>query len=349
MTMKKISWIELSGRAARMFFPLFLIAALLISAAGECRADAVLNEKGIAVEGDLTEEPVSNTKKDGVFTILCVGVDDASMSTDTIMVGRIDTNLHKMDFISIPRDLLINVPWECRKINSVYAGSKGGEEGIQALLTQVKRLTGFEPDYYAFVNLFCFSWAIEALGGVWYDVPFEMSYQDEAQGLYIDLQPGYQLLNPYQAMGLVRYRYSYENGDLGRIDIQHDFLKSVLSQLISAKNIPNLPWLIRIAEENLETNLTVGNMVWLAYQLLKTKSDDICFYTMPTYEAILRDYSYAFCRPWDWIPMVNEYLNPMEEEIVWGDVDIVYHDGTKYCGTQGYLSEDWYYDEEPKK
>ena len=68
-----------------------------------------------------------------------------------------------------------------------------------------------------------------------------------------------------------------------------------------------------------------------------------------TYEAILRDYSYAFCRPWDWIPMVNEYLNPMEEEIVWGDVDIVYHDGTKYCGTQGYLSEDWYYDEEPKK
>ncbi|MDO5445473.1 MAG: LCP family protein [Eubacteriales bacterium] len=305
---------------------------------------AILNDKGIEVEDNMTEEPIAGTKKDGVFTILCVGVDDASMSTDTIMVGRIDTKNHTMDFISIPRDLLINVPWECRKINSVYAGSKGGEEGVEALKMHIKRLIGFDVDYYAFIDLFCFSWAIEALGGVWYDVPMEMSYADEAQDLYIELKPGYQLLNSYEAMGLVRYRYEYFNGDLDRINLQQDFLKSVMSQLISAKNIPNLPWLIRIAKENMLTNLTGGNMVWLAYQLLKTKEENINFYTMPTYTAKIQNYSYAVCRPWDWLPMVNEYLNPLDEEIGWGNVDIVYDDGEKYAGTQGYLSESWYYD-----
>lgn len=308
-------------------------------------AFAVLNEKGIEVEGDLTEEPVLGTKKDGVFTILLAGIDDASLSTDTMMVGRIDTVNHTMNFVSIPRDLIINVPWECRKLNSVYAGSKGGEEGINALKIQIRRLTGFDVDYYAFVNLFCFCWAIEALGGVWYDVPMEMTYIDEAQDLYIDLQPGYQLLNPYQAMGLVRYRYEYTDGDLGRISLQQDFLKSVMSQLISAKNIPNLPFLIRIANENLITDLSTGNMVWLAYQLLKTDPDDLNFYTMPTDTTILRGYSYAVCRPWEWLPMLNEVLSPLDEEIGWGHVDIVFNNGEKYSGTQGYLSEDWYYDE----
>lgn len=308
-------------------------------------AYAVINENGIEVADDLTEEVVEGKKKDGVFTILCVGIDDASMSTDTMIVGRVDTKQHTMDFVSIPRDLIINVPWECRKLNSVYAGSKGGDEGVEALKIQIKRLLGFEVDYYAFIDLFCFSWAIEALGGVWYDVPMEMSYADEAQDLYIELKPGYQLLNSYQAMGLVRYRYEYFNGDLDRINLQQDFLKSVMTQLISAKNIPNLPWLIRIAKENLITDLSSGNMVWLAYQMLKTDPDQIRFHTMPTYTTILRDYSYAICQPWDWLPMVNEFLNPTDEEIGWGHVDIVYNDGEKYAGTQGYLSEDWYYKE----
>lgn len=333
----------------KRFLSLLLVLSIIFSSFISEASFAVLNDKGIEVEEDLTEEPITGSKKDGIFTILCVGVDDASMSTDTIMVGRIDTKRNTMDFVSIPRDLLINVPWECRKINSVYAGSKGGEEGVEALKIQIKRLTGFDVDYYAFVDLFCFSWAIEALGGVWYDVPMEMSYEDKAQDLYIQLEPGYQLLDPYEAMGLVRYRYEYFNGDLDRIALQQDFLKSVMTQMISAKNIPNLPWLIRIAKENLITNMTGGNMVWMAYQLLKTKEENIHFYTMPTYTTNLQNYSYAVCQPWDWLPMVNDYLNPSDEEIGWGNVDIVYNDGEKFAGTQGYLSEDWYYKIEKKE
>ena len=301
-------------------------------------------EEEIAQSARTTLESLSGSRGDGVITILCCGIDDASMSTDTMIVGKIDTKAHTMDFVSIPRDLLINVPWDCRKLNSVYAGSKGGEEGIKALLLQIKRITGFDVDCYAFIDLFCFSWAIEALGGVWFDVPCEMSYIDEAQDLYIDLQPGYQLLNPYEAMGLVRYRYTYENGDIDRIELQHSFLKSVMSQLISAGNIPNLPFLLRVARENMQTNLSTGNMAWLAFQLLRTDEENINFFTMPVDTFYLRDYSYAVCRVWDWLPLVNEHLNPTGEDLGWGNVDLVYYNGEKYAGTQGYLAEDWYYD-----
>jgi len=302
-------------------------------------------ETDVAASAGVELEPLSGKKSDGIITVLCCGIDDASLSTDTIILGRIDTRQHKMNFVSIPRDLLINVPWDCRKINSVYAGSKGGEEGVKALLTQIKRLTGFDVDYYCFINLFCFCWAVEAIGGIWFDVPMEMSYMDEAQDLYIELKPGYQLLNSYNAMGLVRYRYEYENGDLGRIDMQQAFLKSALSQLISARNIPNFPFLLRIAKENMITNMSVGNMAWMAYQLFRTKPENINFYTMPVDTFLLRDYSYAVCRIWEWIPMLNELLNPTDEEIGWGNVDIVYYDGEKYAGSAGYLSEDWYYKE----
>ena len=52
-----------------------------------------------------------------------------------------------MDFVSIPRDTIINVEWDNRKLNSVYWGSKNnGGNGIDALRSHVKKLTGFDVD-----------------------------------------------------------------------------------------------------------------------------------------------------------------------------------------------------------
>ena len=64
-----------------------------------------------------------NSRKDGVYTMLLVGLDQMSGSTDTIMVGRFDTVKHELNLVSIPRDTITNVDAEIRKINSVYTGS----------------------------------------------------------------------------------------------------------------------------------------------------------------------------------------------------------------------------------
>jgi len=59
-----------------------------------------------------------------VYTLLLAGVDEVSGNTDTILVGRIDAEARRMDFVSIPRDTYVNLPWDVRKINCVYSGTK---------------------------------------------------------------------------------------------------------------------------------------------------------------------------------------------------------------------------------
>ena len=75
---------------------------------------------------DTNSLSTDNGRQDGVYTILLVGNDDGNGNTDTIMVGKIDTENHKMDFVCIPRDTLINSTWDVRKINAVYWGNING-------------------------------------------------------------------------------------------------------------------------------------------------------------------------------------------------------------------------------
>ena len=172
-------------------------------------------DKGLAFETD---------RRDGVYTLLLVGNDDGTGNTDTIMLGKLDTVRHTADFVSIPRDTLINVDSPVRKINSVYWGSRNnGGDGISALSEHVRKLSGIEPDCYAVIDLDVFVEAVDQIGGIWFDVPERMYYEE---GPVIDLQPGYQLLSGEECMWLCRYRSSYLNGDIDRIAVQHDFLKA---------------------------------------------------------------------------------------------------------------------------
>ena len=71
-------------------------------------------------EEPIEEKAIETNRQDGIYTILLVGIDDWSDQTDTIIVGKLDTNRHTMNFVSIPRDTLVNVPSEVKKINGVY-------------------------------------------------------------------------------------------------------------------------------------------------------------------------------------------------------------------------------------
>ena len=225
-------------------------------------------------------EQIASNRQEGVYTILLVGNDDGQGNTDTILVGKIDTVQHKMDFVTIPRDTLINMPWPVRKINCVYWGSRyDNGDGITALKKQISRLTGFEPDCYVVVDLNVFIDAVDLIGGVYFDVPIDMNYEMPAQNLSIHLKKGYQLLNGEQAMGCVRFRKGYPNGDLGRIETQHKFLSACASQFLDAGNIPHMPELLKLLADNLDTDLTVANLTFFAEEFLKCKAEDIKFYT----------------------------------------------------------------------
>ena len=275
--------------------------------------------------------PFETARQDGVYTLLLAGSDDGTGNTDTIMVGRLDTVRHTANFVSIPRDTLINVDTPIRKLNAVYwTAVYSGASGSEALRRHVKKLTGFDVDCYAILELDAFERAVDALGGIWYDVPQRMYYED---GPVIDLEPGWQLLNGEQAMWLCRYRRDYVNGDLDRIEVQHDFLKCAAEQFLQLGSVPNVKKVASILAESMDTNMTAANMAWFARQLLRCRSEDVNFYTAPNTPAYVHDLSYTFLDLYNWIQMINDCLNPSTEPVGEGQLDLVYLRGGEVCCT----------------
>ena len=304
-------------------------------------------------EPEPTEEPlpegeaIPTSRQDGVYTILLVGNDNGNGNTDTIILGKIDTVNHVMDFVSIPRDTLINTNWRVRRINTVYWGTKhGGGDGLEALKWQVSRLTGFRPDCVAVVDLEVFVEAVDLIGGVWFDVPAAMDYDDWGQDLYIHLQPGYQLLDGYNAMCLCRFRSGYVTGDLGRIEMQQQFLSACANQFLSLGNVPKARQLIKLLSENLDTDLSAANMAYLLRQYLACEPENIRFHLAPVSTASFGGCSYALLQVDPWLALLNEYFNPYDTPIRWRNVDIVYLKG-KGVGCTGRLQDPNYYKPQP--
>ena len=297
----------------------------------------------------LPEEAISTERDDGIFTFLLVGRDHESNSTDTIILGKVDTVNHGIECVNIPRDTLINISWGStpKKINAVYPGyTNSGKSGIEGLRSHIMKLTGFDVDCYAVVNLKVVEDVINEVGGVYFDVPIDMDYDDGAQHFHVHLQKGYQLLNGYEALGVFRYRYgnngnTYPGGDLERIGVQQDLMKSIASQMLSLGNIPNLPNIIDNIVSNVETDLSAANIAYFARQFLKCSADSINFHTAPVANGCdLNGVSYVSLDVNGWLEMVNDYINPYKDRITTANVSILTSDysGTHMSSTSGEIA-----------
>lgn len=296
----------------------------------------------------LAEAPL-NERQDGVYTVLLVGEDKWSGNTDTILVGKIDTVAHKMDFVSLPRDTLINVDWDVRKLNSVYYKARNaGQDPAEQLKKHVTNIIGFPVDCYAVVNLEAFVQVIDTIGGVEFDVPRDVYMEDytlvdgEWKESYYGIYAGKQTLSGNECMALVRYRHGYEGGDIDRIKFQHDFLRACASQFISLGNIPNVGKVIDILAKNIDTDLSAANIAYFFRQALMCKAEDINFHTMPTASKMLGGYSYAVIVVYNWRDMINELLNPYTEPITINHLNVMFNDYIGIGCTREPLGA-WYY------
>lgn len=286
-------------------------------------------------------EPLTTDRTSGCYTFLLVGRDYASNSTDTILVGRMDTNAHTIRCISIPRDTLINISWSNtpKRINAVYPGYiNSGKSGIDGLKQHIRNLLGFDVDCYAVVSIKAVEEAVDAIGGVWFDVPVDMNYEDPTQNLSIHINKGYQLLDGENAVKVCRFRDSYAGGDIERIGVQQSFLKTLASQMLSVGNIPNLGALVNILEENLDTDLSAANIAWFARQFLQCDMADISFSTMPwSTGCIINGTSFVSVDVPAWLDVINSSLNPYVENVTEANVSILTsnYEGTSIHSTTG--------------
>lgn len=288
-------------------------------------------------EVDDPPEQVNQTgRKDGCFTFAIAGIDVASGNTDVMLVGKLDTVEGTLNVISIPRDTLMN--YGTYKINSAYAiGKNSGKGGVENLKRELHKLMGFEIDNYAIVDTKAVEELIDAIGGVYFDVPQDMVYRDPYQNLDINIKKGYQLLSGADAVKVLRFRHGYAGGDIERIGVQQEFFKAIAKQMLDLKNIPNVKKAIEIYERRVETDLSEQNVGFYIKQFLMLDFDNIHFDTLPgNTNGSINGGSYVFIYVDEWLAMVNEYLNPFYEQVTENHVSIkTSTNGTSFTTTPG--------------
>lgn len=261
-------------------------------------------------------------RKRGNSTILLAGTDASGDRTDTIMLLNIDRKAGKLSLMSIPRDTKVNSTYTPHKINAAYGVNGSGEQGMDALMEYVSECIGFRPDGYMLIDLNVFVELVDLMGGVRFDVPCDMYYNDSTQDLYINLQAGEQKLNGEQAMGVVRFRSGYAMADLERVNVQRDFLSAALHQWVSVKNLWKLPKALSLLLDHTLTDLSTANLLWMAESVVLCGTGDMMMTTIP--HDLSGDGEYVLIDAQETLDLVNESFCPYEQGITMDDLYIAY-------------------------
>ncbi|NEO28941.1 MAG: LCP family protein [Symploca sp. SIO3C6] len=201
---------------------------------------------------DLDEKPV----QDLGYHALVNSFDGLS---DTMLLLRFAPDQEKLTVLSIPRDTRTYVPGIGRtKLN---AANYHGGPALTARATS-DLLGGVGIDRYIRVNVQGVEKLIDALGGVTVYVPKDMKYTDHSQHLYINLKEGKQRLNGEQALQFLRFRYD-QYGDVGRVQRQQIFMRAMIEQVLNPTTLARVPKILSVIQSNLDTNLTVEELVAL--------------------------------------------------------------------------------------
>lgn len=301
--------------------------------------------------GDTTVvKPVDSNRKENFYTFLVVGRDTGGGgNTDTIMLASYDLSNQKLSVMSIPRDTMVNArhPGKNRKINGVwnlglYYAEKGSEKkGIDYLREAVGDLTGIVPDFYVIVNWSAFGRLVDAIGGVYFEVPFDMKYKDPTQDLIIDQAAGYRRLSGQDAMEVVRWRHDnsyskqYRDGDLGRVRTQQALMKAIIAQCLQIKNVTKITEFAEIFTEEVETNLSVGNLVAFAERAITggLKMENVTFTTAPIEGVYVKGASYVQVKPEEFLGILNADFNPYIDSLEMENLNIL-----QYSASKGYYS-----------
>lgn len=212
--------------------------------------------------------------------ILFVG--DASGLSDTIFIANFNPEKSLLNILSIPRDTYyvrpgFNSPDE-KKINAAYS-----EEKIDGLKKAVEDLTGIQIDNFVILTYNGFKNIIDDVGGVQVNVPINMRYNDTAikPPLHINLKKGLQTLDGEKALQFVRYRHSYVDGDIGRINAQQEFIKAFIKKISSPSIITKIPSLAITVGKNLKTDISMSDMTKYAMDFIKIKSIETNMAVLP--------------------------------------------------------------------
>ena len=220
------------------------------------------------------------------INILVIG--QSQNLTDTLLVCSYDPKIQDVALLSIPRDTFVgrnkNTATGFDKINALY------QLDPNKLLNKVNDITGLGINYYIKVDTQGLKDLVDSVGGIYFDVPIDMDYDDSSQKLAIHLKAGYQLLDGNKAEQVLRFRHNndgstypaeYGQEDIGRMKTQRAFITEVIKQVAKPENITKVDDYIKIANNNVETNFNIWNLKDYAPYAIDFNTDNIKTETLP--------------------------------------------------------------------
>ena len=269
---------------------------------------------------DLVEpfiEDGDRERKDDYYTFMFCGTDDGGTRTDTIIVASYNVKTQQVNMVNIPRDTMSNVK---RKIKKINGGFSGGPEQLEK---ELEMLLGIPIDRYVVVSFEGFEELIDLIGGVDFNVPTYMVWDDPSQDLHIYLEPGMQHLDGEKAMELVRFRKGYATQDIQRTQVQQQFLKALAKQCLSVGSLTKIGEFADIFAEYVTTSLTTGNMVWFGKELLACDFDSMQCCTAEGEGAMINGAAYYPLYAGRLLETVNACFNPYDTPIAAGTLNVV--------------------------
>lgn len=194
--------------------------------------------------------------------------------SDVVMLVTIDPVTERAQLLSLPRDTYVAIEGHDGKTKLGHAYAYGGEKLAEET---VENFLDVRIDYYATVDYNAVERLVDAVGGIEVDIPFDYSYEDTyvVPNLHIDFKKGKQKLNGADAVRYLRIRKIYEDQDIDRIQVQQRFIMQLFDKLKRPMMILKIPELIDIALDNIETNLSYGQIAYLAKMGLDMDRENI--------------------------------------------------------------------------
>jgi len=311
-------------------------------------------------EGEDIESPqnprvdMSKERNKDCYTFLIVGIDILGGTTDTMMVAMFNVKESTISILNIPRDTYVSTKNYSGKINGVYArgrnnaiasgvprGEEASRKGLEYLSSMIKYTFGIEIQKYILIDLRGFKVLVDKIGGVEFNVPMRMKYTDPEQGLYIDLQPGWQHLDGGKAEQLIRFRHGdkgqpnyydigYPGEDIGRIKTQQHFMAALMKKVLAKPDVNTMKGLYEVGANYMVTNISVADAGWFATKMTNVKLENVRTHTVPGnwLGSVLRYEAYKA----ETMEIINRYYNPYRRDIPETNFNIYDRDLVGYTG-----------------
>jgi LCP family protein required for cell wall assembly len=194
--------------------------------------------------------------------------------SDSILLVRTDPGRHRLAYLSIPRDLRVEIPGHgTYKINAAFQLG-----GAALTMRTVRALTGLQPNHVVMVDFDDFRTVIDALGGIEVDVPkpilsnrFDCPYATDArcqewQGWRFE--KGKQQMSGQRALIYSRVRENRldpSENDLTRGERQQAVVDAMTDKLVGPGTFVKLPFVGGDLVKPLTTDLSAGQLMQLGW------------------------------------------------------------------------------------